>query len=464
MKRNIYKRIGALLLSAVMVFSVGSSVFADDDNVYTGVNQTEATSVSGTTSIPLNKTIVIFNTDDDTAVREPDITFSYALAPVNSTAAEGAQLSSTVNDGTNTVRVYNGVTSALNEHTPVTNPANITFSSTKEENDETVANTVAATTKGYEDEKTTNIGVDPEGFPHAGIYRYKITETSNPASVADRGLEAHTSYDSTRYLDIYIYNPDYDATTNSTGHKTLWMGAAVIFKTLVTTSGSEGTDNITTTFEKTTGFEPGLNGTPGTTDFTGDATVDRYFTYNLDVTKAITGTLADKTHDFPFQIAITGALANAVTVDVTNSSASPANTTLNVSTTVANDTAALRDGETYSVTGLPKGTTVTVTEYNDTVDVYKLTTSFAGTSSTATQSSANEGITLDTATGETGVLINSGDASTVKADTKTVLTFTNNLETISPTGVIIRFAPYVLMFGVAFAIFVLLRRHDEDEV
>ena len=331
--KSTFKKIGALVLALVMVLAMGTTAFADDDNVYTGVNHTEATSVSGTTSIRLNKTIVIFNTDDNTNVREPDITFSYALAKVNSTAADGAQLSSTVSDGTNTVRVYNGVPSA------VTAPTAITYSQ---------SNTVSATTKGFEDEKTTNITVDPTAFPHAGIFRYVITETSNPASVADRGLEAHTaSYDSTRYLDIYIYNPDGT-------HTTQWMGAAV------TTSGSEGTDNITTTFEKTTGFEPGTDGTPGTTDFTNDATVDRYFTYNLDVTKAITGTLADKTHDFPFQIAITGALANAVTVDVTNSSASPANTTLSVSTTVANDTAALRDGETYSVTGLPKGTTVTV--------------------------------------------------------------------------------------------------------
>ena len=439
--KSTFKKISALVLALVMVLAMGTTAFADDDNVYTGVNQTEATSVSGTTSIPLNKTIVIFNTDDNTTVREPDITFSYALAKVNSTAADGAQLSSTVSDDTNTVRVYNGVSSA------VTAPTAITYSQ---------SNTVSATTKGYEDEKTTNITVDPTAFPHAGIFRYVITETSNPASVADRGLEAHTeSYDSTRYLDIYIYNPDGT-------HTTQWMGAAVIFKTQATTSGSEGTDNITTTFEKTTGFEPGTDGTPGTTDFTNDATVDRYFTYNLDVTKAITGTLADKTHDFPFQIAITGALANAVTVDVTNSSASPVNTTLSVSTTAANDTAALRDGETYSVTGLPKGTTVTVTEYNDTVDVYKLTTSFAGTSSTATQSNANEGTTLAAATGETGVLINSGDASTVKADTKTVLTFTNNLETISPTGVVLRIAPYALMLGAGIVLFLLSRRRKEE--
>ena len=436
------RKIGAIVL-AVMMMAMIATAFADSDNVYEGSNNDLAIDVAGDTAIPLNKTVVIFNTDDGTEVREPDITFSYALAKVDSTLDPAAQLESTVTDGTNTVNVYNGVPAAI------TAPSNIVYANT---------NIVAATTKGYEDEKSTNITVDATAFPHAGIYRYKITESSSvtPESV---GMEAHTdAYDNTRYLDVYIYNPDYDATSNPTGHQTKWLGAAVIFKTKVTTSGSEGTDNINTTFEKTTGFEPGTDGTPGTTDFTTDATVDRYFTYNLEVTKAITGSLADKNHDFPFQISFTGALEHAVTVDVTNSSANPANTTLSISDTAAADTAALHDSETYTVTGLPKGTTVTVTEYNDTVDDYKLTTSFTGTTSTATKSAATLGTDADHLTGETGVLINSGSTD-VKADTKTVLTFTNDLASISPTGYVARFAPYALILIGGIALLIIAKKH-----
>ncbi len=457
------KKIAALVLALAMLLSISVVAFADgSDNVWSGTDPVDpgtglaTDGIKGTTTIPLNKTIVIFNTDDNTQVREPDITFSYAINKVDASAAGGAQLEATVNDGTNEVNVYNGVPGAI------TNPGNIVYANTNTK--------VPATTKGYEDEKTTQIMVDPTAFPHAGIYRYVITETSSvaPESV---GMEAHTSdYASTRYLDVYIYNPDFDAVTNPSGHQEKWMAAAVIFKTKVNASSSSsgsttpGTDDITTTFEKTTGFEPGSNGTDTTggtstpTDYTNDATVDRYFTYNLDVTKKITGNLADKLHKFPFQIKITGVLTHEVTVDVNNNGTS---STKKVSTTDLEENATLADGETYSVTGLPKGTKVTVTEYNDTVDVYKLTTSFAGTTSIATKSGADEGITLATATGETDVLINSG-ATNVKADTKTVLTFTNDLAEISPTGYVVRIAPYVLMLAGGIALLVVTRRRRED--
>ena len=454
MKKNL-RKLSALLLALVMVLGMTGMAFADADNVYEGSNNTLATSMAGTASIPLNKTVVIFNTDDGTEVREPDIVFSYSVAKVDSTADEAARLTGTITDDQNvTVTVYNGVVTGG----AISNPSNITYVNT---------NTVVATTKGFEDEKSTSISVDPTKFPHAGVYRYVITESSD-VTLASVGMEAHTAaYDSTRYLDVYIYNPDYDAITNTSGHQTLWMGGAVIFKSTSTDDSSPAntaSDAITATTDKTTGFEPG-NNTPGSgaNDYTNDETVDRYFTYNLDVTKKITGTLADKNHDFPFQISFTGALAHAVTVDVTNSSASPANTTLSISTTPATDAADLRNDETYSVTGLPKGTTVTVTEYNDTVDTYKLTTSFDGTTSTATKSNAAEGTTLATATGETGVLINSGDASNVKADKKTVLTFTNNLETISPTGVVLRVAPYMAILCGGIVLLALTKKRKADE-
>ena len=440
------KKLISLILALMMITAVAAA-WADADNTYEGSNNALATGVAGNTAIPLNKTVVIFNTQDNTTVREPDITFSYVIAKVDSVASEGAQLSATVSDNTNTVNVYNGVLTG-DYAGAITNPANIVYSS---------SNTVSATTKGYEDEKYTNITVDPTKFPHAGIYRYVITESSNE-TLKNVGMEAHTSnYDNTRYLDVYIYNPDND-------HNTLWMGAAVIFKSASTDESNPpktASEAITTTTDKTTGFEPG-NNTPasGTNDYTNDETVDRYFTYNLQVTKAITGTLADKNHDFPFQISFTGALANAVTVDVTNSSASPANTTLSISTTAATDTAALRDGETYSVTGLPKGTTVTVKEYNDTVDDYKLTTSFAGTTSEATISAATLGTDADHLTGETGVLINSY-STTVKADANTVLTFTNDLASISPTGYVSRFAPYALILIGGIALLIIAKKHKK---
>ena len=58
------KKIAALVLALAMVLSISVVAFADDDNVYTGKNDPLATGVADGTTIPLNKTVVIFNTDD----------------------------------------------------------------------------------------------------------------------------------------------------------------------------------------------------------------------------------------------------------------------------------------------------------------------------------------------------------------------------------------------------------------
>ena len=452
MKKS-FKKFGVIVLALAMIFALTVPAMADNDNVYKGSNQTEATSFAGNNAIPLNKTVVIFNTDDNTQVREPDITFSYAIAIVDSSAAEGAQLSSTVSDGTNTVRVYNGVMGGA-----VTNPNNIVYSH---------SNSVAATTKGFEDEKTTDIGVDPTLFPHAGIFRYVITESSSvtPQSV---GMEEHTgNYDATRYLDIYIYNPDYDAVTNPSGHTNLWMAGAVLFKNTTTSGGTAPKDAITTTTEKTTGFEPGEDGTPGTTDFTNDETVDRYFTYNLKVTKKITGTLADAKHDFPFEIKVRDSLTHGIEADfdyTTGGAAydGSAPATFTVTSTDYVLKPKMSDGEFIIIKGLPKGTTVDVKEKNDTVDEYKYSTAFtAGTTSTAT-------VTTPTALSKTGfvgeeaIKIDS-NSTTVKADKTTEVIFTNDLDEISITGITLRVAPFAAMAGAGVLFLAISKKSKKEE-
>ena len=435
-----FSKIGALVLAMMMILAMSVPAFADGTgtNAYTGSGNAAATTdIAGTTTIPLNKTIVIFNTTDGTEVREPDVTFTYTVTPVtgiNDFSDPTAAKKYVVDEHSKKAIIYDGVAGGVTGTT-------ITFASTAK---------VAATTKGFEDQHSGNLTVDLSKFSHAGVYRYKIEETQNPTDVTTIGMEARdTLYDNTRYLDLYIYN---NATTGARE-----VGAAIIFKTTITTSGDEGKDPITTATKKTTGFEPATDPGTGTTDYTDDTTVDRYFTYNFQLKKVITGNLADKNNQFPFEIAITGNLAHGIVADVNNNGTT---STINVTNTAVNETAALKNNETYTVTGLPKNVTVDVKETNNTYDIYSLTTKTEN--GKATDLSAYE-LAPEAFTNLNGIKVNSGNESKVVATNDTVVTFTNELVEVSPTGVVLRVAPFVGIMGAGLFLLLIAKRSKKDE-
>jgi len=448
-----FSKIGALVLAMMMILAMSVPAFAADGkgtgtNTYIGTAGTNATEdIAGTTTIPLNKTIVIFNTTDGTLVREPDVTFTYTVTPVTGLDAvtDPAAKKYVVDEHSKKAIIYDGVAGGVIGTT-------ITFASTNTK--------VPATTNGYEDQKTANLTVDPSVFTHGGVYRYKIEETVAPTDVTTVGLEARTSdYVTTRYLDLYIYNnmvdDDNDPTTPAVqqGFK---VGAAVMFKTTLT-GGDAGKDPITTATEKTTGFEPGSNPS-GSTNYTNDTKVDRYFTYNFQVKKVITGNLADKNHRFPFEITFTGTLSHPITADVDNNGTAG---TISISTTDAPATAALKDGETYTVYGLPKGVLVDVKETNDTYDTYSLTT--ATQYGTAPDITSAVNLARDDSRTVMDIQVNCGNTTAVVATKDTVITFTNELVEVSPTGVVLRVAPFVGIMGAGLFLLLIAKRSKKDE-
>jgi len=442
------KKISALLLALAMVMSLASVAWAADGdpatsdpttttphtNKYNGSEKDEAL-VTGT-EIPLTKSIVLFNTDGS-EIREPNISFTYEVTPVDPTEAnQGKPMEgvTVTDDGTRnevdgtktpvTVTVYDGVAAAF------ANDPKLELAFSEE-------NTVVAAQDGTEVEKTGSLIVDPSKFPHAGIYRFVITETADPETVTNVGLDERTSnYKSTRYLDVYIKN----------GTAGLEMYGAVIFTTTMSSDGK-----VTTTTDKTTGFEPADD-----TGFEDDETVDKYHTFNLTVNKTITGGLADKTHDFPFEITLTGDKTAAIKTDFSMDGATyvgtaPADNIVSISTTAVKLTPALSDGDSVTITGIPVGTTVLVKETNDTFDEY--------TPSITTQ------------TGFTGLALHpdaalkKGDSTQLSAAAKiedktqnSVIGLTNTLAEISPTGVVMRVAPYALILAAGMALLLISRR------
>lgn len=455
------KKLTALLLALVMVLAIGSTALAADTtgDVY---KDDSKTTTSGT-NIPLNKSIVFFNLNGSD-VYEPNITYSYTVTPF-AADHQGEPLSATVTDDGErngdvpvTVTVNNGIADGVGNTT-------ITFSSAN--------NPVAAAEKGAEIEKSSNLAVDLSKFTHAGIYRYKITETYDHAPETV-GMDARTAdYSNERYLDVYIKN-------NAAGTG-LELSGAVIFKTDAkddsTDPDTNATDAITTKTDKTTGFEPGVN-TPAsggsTIDYTNDKTVDRYTTYDFTVTKKITGAFADKTNEFPFYVTLANtingaaytykadnseapATATAGTTDTNGTKYTAEATTQTVGTDAKTSALALKDGDTIKFIGVPSNQTdkltVTVKEYNNTADTYTASAkaTVGGTADTA--------LTLDTTD-----LVKDATASLTPAfDVKTndvadqTITFTNNMADISETGVVLRFAPYALMLGAGVALFIILK-------
>lgn len=433
MKKSL-RKVGAVVLALAMVLSLGATAFATvnpDLGDYEGSNNKGHGVTTG--SVNITKSIAIFN-PENTAVREPNVQFVYAVTPVT----EAAKLGNITDDGryndpTNdpvTVKANAGVADAI------TGGATIKFEE---------ANTVAAKATGTIAQHSGTISIDASKFTHAGVYRYLITESiqdhsGNAIVPADYGIEARTTnYETTRYLDLYIIN----------GTSGLELSSAVIFKTnSVDDSDTAATTGITVTTDKTTGFEPGTDPS-GTPDYTDDEDVDRYFTYNLKVGKTTTGTLADKNNDFPFVVTLTGALTPVVKTDLTVTGATGvSNGVQNINTTALVLNPAMSDGDYIVLKGIPKGTTVSVKETNNTPDIYTASWDTpVGTSSTATVVSDNSD-TTDMALANSKSATASGIAIDGNQDTAyltTELGFTNNLAEISPTGVVLRVAPYALM-------------------
>ena len=282
-------------------------------------------------------------------------------------------------------------------------------------------------------------------------------------------------YDNTRYLDVYIGN-------SPTG---LVMTGAVIFRTTEALADDAGQDSITTTTVKTTGFAPQVADT-GTPDYTNDASVDRYWTYDFTVKKTITGTMADKLHEFPLYVTVANTIAGAAftyTKDAseTFTNATQDGTTLTKYTVAADKTGfsvgadskttsdlKLKDGDQITFTGVPSSQasdlSVTIKEFNDTVDEY--TASLAATSATDPTIAKTNGETTDTSgtmTATTGTVETAAFNLKGNDIAAQIIEITNNLAEISPTGYVQRFAPYALLMGCGVALVPVIRRRREDE-
>lgn len=489
--KNTFKKLGALLLVVVMMMSLSVAAFADGENTgssdYDG-NTGHPYAQQDDNTFSIKKDIVLFNVDTS-SVFDPNVVYSYSVSPVDVADGESTVTGYVLNDNTKpltTAVVRDGVagavtiqgrkvdqyedTTASADHA-VTGAAGTTTTltfggdngtklATSKEGTEVTASTTTITS-GYID-----VTVDAATIYNAnkgpGIYRYKISDTTTAATLTAAGIKRANDYVTDLYLDVYVKN-------NSNNP----VNGFVVYGYVLFKSDNKDVDIL---------FAEGTNETlkvEGYTVLSEVEKADQYHTYNVEVSKTTTGDLADKRNNFPFQVDLTNAVITSqddfyyvITKDgtalteVTDKLAADGSKTIGAANSTGANNLQLQDGDKILITGLPVSCKIDVTEFNNTYDVY----------TASAKDEANADLNLDnnaaTPTTDAATVIleheKTGSLHAVKdidnTTAKDVIAFTNTLETISPTGVVLRIAPYALMLGAGlFLFFFSRRRKAQDE-
>ena len=408
------KKTCALILAMIMMLlctAAGATTAADTNNTAL-INESKGIETSANT-IRIAKEIVFINAED-TEVREPNITYTYTISSVTPDTAD------ITDKNGNMAHVKAGPMGAVSSDEGVT----AAFADTS------FVSVAGGKTSAV---KYAEFSFLPSGFTEGpGIYRYQIAEACSPAKAAV-GITEADGYKANRYLDVYLKWNDARTALEIYGY--------VLFE------GTKDTDIIASSdvTMKSMGY---VN--TGTESALKD--VDRYETQNLYIHKTTTGSMADTGHGFPVKIRLkapTGLTEN-VKMD-----AAAANGTIATGTAVWDETSGtVRNGTTISIKGIPAGASVQVTETNDTVDFYKMK---AGTAAGGTDLALEAIVQPGQSAAATNEL-------TINA--KKDVYFTNTLDTISPTGYVMRFIPYALMLIAGIVLLVIARKHrkhtDED--
>ena len=467
-----------------MVMAMYVTAFADDPATLTdgevGGYTTADTQNLDNKSINLKKEITVYN-PDETLIYGPAITYTYAIA-----AASGSEL---VNITDATTDHTSGLATTTQALGGVTTGVTMTG---------TAANTIAwtnadildASSTGTANYKNLTIDFSTVVFTQPGVYRYKITETASAyttSGVTDGSINA------VRYLDVYVMRSSaFDATHDGTsGHEFVagdWKiyGYVCIAEESVATNAG-GTTAVTTSTTKTNGFVD-------TNSEANVSTADEYRTYNLTIGKTLTGDATMNGHKFPFDATWTAGNATGTfqfIVEETGTAsatkvAQGATTTVNGNTVAADTlykvggadvvgtvnkdgTPLIANDGTIKYIGIPNGTKVTVTEKNDVVGTTYTTTATeaigSGTAadvafdSTSTAALSTDSKTATTDQNDTAVY---AEASAPTNDSNVAIQFTNKLAIISPTGYVVRFAPYALMLGAGIVLLLLTRKMKRD--
>lgn len=444
---NKIKKIGALVLALVMVLAMSSVAFAADtkgEGGRIGEFETRDTPTTQTDTLIIYKEITAYNPESVT-VNAPTITYSYtigaATVAAGTTITDNASRHNQINgaDVTATVAVKAGVGTPT-----ITNISLVPGTNTLNASQYGTANRFPITI----DFNSVDWAKAGTG---AGVYRYVINETTNATAKNAAGIAEGTT-PKELFLDVYV-----DGSCNVYGY--------VLFTTNTTINGSTSEDTAATTAGKIEGFVDD----PADTVYTDTnvSTADKYYTFNLDLTKAVVNDAYASTthHQFPFHVTLDNLTVTAAVLPIMTVGSNATQTALTAAAIGTGGTATvwtptIADGATINYVGIPCGTTITIYETNDVVGVtYNSVSTNAETNAAAKSIGTSENSNTATINCNATALTAATENHTAAASK--VVTFTNTLLQISPTGVVLRVAPYVLMLAAGVVLLVLSRKRKK---
>ena len=448
------KKIGSILMAAVMTMALSATAFAANndgdiggDGIAGNWSSQDTPIVQSAGTVKLYKELTFYN-PESVSVNAPSITYTYTV----SSGSEGREIfDSESNHATGAAAhaiTKAGILSGVNVNGSGEASGIVSFSP----NDDPYA----ASVNGTKQTKPISIDFSKVTCTGAGVYRYKITETAsayNSSGVVE-GSAGHI-----RYLDVYVKDGASEGAYEIYG-----------FVCFINDNSIDGRANpalaTPAAAEKTEGFVaiPDPDGDPSTND---GITADEYYTFNLKIEKKLVGDQAMNNHEFPFSLDFVN---NTVTGDVlpivSGTGTVPTLTAGDINGMDQNGTyLKLANGKTAIFEGIPVGTTVTINEMNDVTGTIYTVSTEGGTTNQTAGMSVNWNSWTDKVENWTAVtaLQKTADDNTVKAEKNMTVLFTNTLLQISPTGVALRVAPYVLMMAAGAVLLLFARRFRRAE-
>ena len=452
---TLLRKISALVLAVMMIAVVGLAWASSVGDLATdGVvgDFAEADKpVAQATSVKIYKEITAYNQDSED-VNAPVITYTYTINPGSAgKQVKDAGGTSLHTDGNAVaVQTKQGPIGATITNVALTN-------STKLE----------TTPSGKKNVFPITVDFSGVTWTGAGVYRYLITEhvnssttteadttAKNAAGIADGGISNQ------RYMDVYVKD-----NSEGTGYE---IYGYTLFCADTDIDGTSSTDS--TKKSKTEGFVTGDEDGDGTIEDTEQA--DKYYTFNLDVGKTLVGDSAMNNNKFPFYVnflnsSVTASIA-IKTKTVEDAAAAVADSdvtgTLSTATTGISHTPTIDHQSKVKYIGVPVGitaaTSATVYETNNVTGTTYLS-QYSLQGATLTGDKNIDWVTGTTSTSNTATMpaITKNQADTVSH----TIGFTNTLKQISPTGVVMRVGPYLLIVALGAVLFLFTRRRKVVE-